>query len=116
MDPIAEPRDELRRSVSGGAWYGPALLEALAGFSAAEAHARPISAAHTPWEIALHALGWMEEVTRRLHGGTPALPERGDWPAAEEITETAWTQLRVEITAATRPWMQRWRRSRPSGW
>ena len=33
---------------------------------------------------------WTREVTRRLGGGTPALPEDGDWPAVAEVSEAAW--------------------------
>jgi uncharacterized damage-inducible protein DinB len=74
-------RDELRRSLHGPAWHGPALLEALGDVSPREAQARPLAGAHSIAELAFHALAWMEEVTRRLDGSAPALPARGDWPS-----------------------------------
>jgi hypothetical protein len=93
-------RDEVRRSVHGDAWHGTALLEALDAFSAADAGARPIPSAHSPWEIALHTVAWTEEVSRRLGGQEPALPERGDWPSAPEPEESAWALLREEVIVA----------------
>lgn len=100
MDPISHLRDELRRSVHGDAWHGPALGEALARVGAAQAAARPIAHAHSIWEIALHATGWAEEVRRRLEGGTPSLPLRGDWPDAETADEAAWERVRHGLRRA----------------
>ena len=74
-------RDELRRSLHGPAWHGPALLEVLGDVSPREAQARPFAGAHSIAELAFHALAWMEEVTRRLDGSAPSLPARGDWPS-----------------------------------
>lgn len=74
-------RDELRRSLHGPAWHGPALLEALDDVSPREAQARPLAGAHSIAELAFHALAWVEEVTRRLDGTAPSLPARGDWPS-----------------------------------
>lgn len=85
--------DSLRRSVRGEAWHGPALLQALGLFSAAEAGSHPVPGAHSAWEIALHAAGWMQEVARRLRGQEAALPPDGDWPAPPDPPNTdAWAQ------------------------
>lgn len=77
-------RDELRRSLHGPAWHGPALLEVLCDVSPREAQARPFGGAHSIAELAFHALAWMEEVTRRLDGSAPSLPARGDWPSDDD--------------------------------
>ncbi len=82
-DTLTALRDELRRSLHGPAWHGPALLETLCDVSPREAQARPLAGAHSIAELAFHALAWMEEVTRRLDGSAPALPARGDWPSAD---------------------------------
>jgi uncharacterized damage-inducible protein DinB len=100
MDEIRSLRDEIRRSLFGDAWHGPAVLETLASFTAAEAAARPIPTAHPAWEIALHVLAWIEEVTRRVQGGAPGDPERGDWPQAPAPEERAWARLQEEIARA----------------
>lgn len=80
-DTLDSLRDELRRSLHGPAWHGPALLEALCDVSPREAQARPLAGAHSIAELAFHALAWVEEVTRRLDGSAPSLPARGDWPS-----------------------------------
>ena len=80
-DSLDSLRDELRRSLHGPAWHGPALLEVLCDVSPREAQARPFGGAHSIAELAFHALAWMEEVTRRLDGSAPSLPARGDWPS-----------------------------------
>lgn len=91
MDPIARHLDELRRSYHGDAWHGPALGEVLANVTAGEAAQRPFDV-HSIWEITLHATAWIEEVTRRLGGGAPSQPERGDWPAVEDTAEGTWAE------------------------
>lgn len=93
-------RDEIRRSYRGPAWHGPALLETLAGTTAAEALRHPVEGAHSAAELLLHCLAWTEEVTRRLGGADAALPERGDWPPVPELDDGAWAALREELAGA----------------
>ena len=104
MTPVERLLDTLRRSYDGEAWHGPALAEALAGLSATDALRRPIAGAHSPWELLLHLTAWTHEVTRRLHGGAPALPPEGDWPAVPAVEgialERAWADARVALDAA----------------
>jgi uncharacterized damage-inducible protein DinB len=83
VDNLGALREELRRSLHGPAWHGPALLEALGDVSPREAQARPLAGVHSIAELAFHALAWVEEVTRRLDGTAPAIPARGDWPSAD---------------------------------
>jgi hypothetical protein len=100
MDAIELLRDELRRSLHGPAWHGPALLEALDDVSPAEALERPLRAAHTIAELALHSLAWMEEVTRRVAGAADAEPARGDWPPVPELDSPVWTGIKGDIAGA----------------
>ena len=85
---LASLREELRRSLHGPAWHGPALLELLSDVSPREAQERPLAGAHSIAELAFHLLAWMEEVTRRLSGAAPSLPARGDWPADDTALPT----------------------------
>ena len=98
-DPRPAIADELRRSIGGDAWHGSSLLVTLRGVDARLASARPIAAAHTIWEIALHAAGWMREVARRLDGGAPDEPPGGDWPAGG-TGDAAWRAALAGIQAA----------------
>lgn len=101
MDSIRLLRDELRKSLHGPAWHGPALLTLLRDVPASEALGRPLPAAHTIGEIALHCLVWTEEVTARLAGKEPSLPERGDWPEVPPaLDEEAWSHLLDRIEQA----------------
>ena len=101
MKPIDPIRDELRRSLHGTAWHGPALLEALDDVSPAEALERPLRGAHTIAELALHALAWIEEVTRRVAGADNDEPARGDWPAVpEQLDSPLWTGVKGDIAGA----------------
>ena len=79
---------ELRRAANGPAWHGPALLEALADVTPSQAAARPLPAAHSIWEIALHAATWLDILHERTDGqhrdGAGASRGRGDRTAARE--------------------------------
>lgn len=101
MNPIQDLRHEIHRSVHGGAWHGPSLLEALSDVDAAEAARHPVPGAHSILEIGFHALGWIEEVGRRLKSGQPALPERGDWPTGRKTSGVSWEKLPGMIEEAT---------------
>ncbi|MCA0375915.1 MAG: DinB family protein [Gemmatimonadetes bacterium] len=90
FDAVRFLRGEIRRSVFGPAWHGPALLEALEGVTAAEAFARPVEGAHTIAELAVHCVAWMEEVMRRLDGSAPQEPARGDWSAVHARMPGGW--------------------------
>jgi hypothetical protein len=100
MTPLDLIRDELRRSLHGTAWHGPALLEALDDVSPAEAMLRPLPGVHPIAELALHALAWIEEVTRRVAGADNDEPARGDWPAVPTLDSAIWTGIKEDIAGA----------------
>lgn len=99
FDPMRFLRGELRRSLHGPAWHGPALCEALADVSVSEAFARPASGAHSIAQLALHAVAWMEEVHRRLGGAEPEEPARGDWPAVGPRSGAQWDTIRALVAS-----------------
>jgi len=78
-------------------WHGPATTEVLMGVTAQQAGAKPLPTAHSIWEIVLHMIAWQEEVSSRLKGNDPKLPDRGDWPAILQNSEQAWTQAAAEL-------------------
>jgi uncharacterized damage-inducible protein DinB len=80
MDEVERIRDQIVRTLDGEAWHGPPLMDVLADLDAASASARPIPAAHTPWEILLHITAWAEVVLARLGGEAPELSDAEDWP------------------------------------
>jgi uncharacterized damage-inducible protein DinB len=108
-DETARIEDQLRRCFEGGAWHGPAVLEALAGVSHEDAQAHPIPNAHSIWELVLHMAAGHRLVLRRLKGdGAPLTPEE-DWPTVPAPTAEAWreavrtlAQLSQELRIAVR--------------
>lgn len=93
--------DQLERAFRGGAWHGPSLAQTLAGVDAATAGRRPVAAAHTIWEIALHARAWIDVAACRVAGEaigelTPEL----DWAAPENGSEEEWQAALAELEEA----------------
>jgi uncharacterized damage-inducible protein DinB len=103
MSEIQRLEDQLRRAFEGNAWHGPAVRELLADITAATAAARPLSSAHSIWEIVLHMATWEEVVRRRLQGETVAdLPSEQDWPPLRDSSEAAWSQAVQALEQANR--------------
>jgi|SRR5262245_17506279 len=86
---------QLTRAFDGEAWHGPAVLELLSDVDAKTAAARPISGAHTIWELTMHIQGWEEVIRRRLGGEALTLSEDEDFPKTKDTSEAAW-QAAVE--------------------
>ena len=82
--------DELTAAVSGEPWHGDSIQALLRDVTPDLASTRPIRAAHSIWEIVRHLTAWTQEVTRRLAGHPPGLPEIGDWPAPTGGDAAAW--------------------------
>jgi uncharacterized damage-inducible protein DinB len=93
--------DQLRRLHIGDAWHGPSLQEALTGVTAGMAVARPVPNAHNIAELVHHVAAWAGEVTARLGGRTPQLPEEGDFPPPVDVLSDAeWNVLRRRLDDA----------------
>lgn len=84
--------DQLQRALDGEAWHGPALMEILDGIDAKAAAARPISQAHSIWELVLHLAGWERVVERRLHGEKLSLSDQENFGRIPVANEHAWQE------------------------
>ncbi len=82
--------DQLKRAFEGDAWHGPALLELLGDVGAQTAARRPISDAHTIWELTLHVAGWDSVVVRRLRGRASTLEGDDNFPVNVDTSESSW--------------------------
>ena len=91
VDRIAK---QLHRSYAGPAWHGPSLNELLSGVTEAKAAARPVSGAHSIWEIVLHISAWMRIARERLSAEVmrPVQPSE-DWPSVTG----RWTDAVAEL-------------------
>jgi uncharacterized damage-inducible protein DinB len=83
MTEIERILDQLRRAYEGEAWHGPSVREAIAGVTAAQAHARPLANGHSIWELVHHIAVWEDVGRRRLGGDRAAIEISGpeDWPS-----------------------------------
>jgi uncharacterized damage-inducible protein DinB len=93
--------DQLRRSLQGEAWHGPALLELLRDVKAEEAAARPVAGAHSIWDLVDHATAWSLFVERRLRGEEYDVSDAENFPAGAEVSEACWEESRGRLIAAT---------------
>jgi uncharacterized damage-inducible protein DinB len=87
----------LAKTWSSDPWHGPDTKGLLKGLSPEAAASRPVSTAHTIWEVVLHMTAWQREVLARLDGKKPSLPEMGDWPAVPDPTAAAWKGARQDL-------------------
>jgi len=93
--------DQIRRSYAGPAWHGPALLDVLAGVTAAIA-GRRLAGSHTIWEIVLHVSVWQQAATRAL-AGEPMPPDdfADDW-RPPRTTDKEWTEDLADLERSSR--------------
>jgi uncharacterized damage-inducible protein DinB len=90
--------DLLQRAYEGDAWHGPALRELLENVPPAKAPARPVPAAHTIWEIALHIAVYEGVVRRRIEGEPVGeLSHEEEWPAVADTTPASWRRALQEF-------------------
>jgi uncharacterized damage-inducible protein DinB len=90
MSETARIADQLERAFAGDAWHGPALMEILADVEAPAAAARPISLAHTIWELTLHITAWDGAILRRLAGQAASPSDAENFPKIRDTSESAW--------------------------
>src|SRR5262245_53334875 len=89
MAEAARIAEQMRRVMTGGAWHGPSVLEALDGLPVAAA-AHPVPGAHSIWELVLHIDFTQRLLVRRLKGENPAATEADFFPPVADTSEAAW--------------------------
>lgn len=96
--------DQVRRSLEGPAWHGPALLEVLEGVTPKQASTRPLSHGKTIWELVLHAIVWQDAVRAHLAGRWPKIALSGprDWPPMPSPTAAAWRATLARLRRTNR--------------
>ena len=62
MTEIERIEDQLKRSLEGEAWHGPAVEELLVDVTAGQAAAKPAPSVHSVWEIVLHIISTQQLV------------------------------------------------------
>jgi uncharacterized damage-inducible protein DinB len=85
---------QLRRSYEGQAWHGPSLQELLNGVTAVQAAAKPVSGAHSIFELVLHITAWLREALAVMEGKQyETLKGEKDWPPVSETWQGALDDL-----------------------
>jgi len=82
--------DLVDRTHRARAWHGPALLQTLAGVTAALAAKHPVRGAHSIWELVEHVASWYEIVAERMAGEAAAVTPARNFPAVTRATPSAW--------------------------
>lgn len=92
--------DQIRRAFDGEAWHGDSISEILHGVDATTASARPITDAHSIWELVLHITTW-DDVTIQRAGGKALMPsDEENFPSVKDASQVAWEKA-VEAMKST---------------
>ncbi len=95
--------DQLERSLRGGAWHGPSLLEAVEGIDAEAAERRPVAGAHTIAEIVGHAAFWIDAGRRRIGGeAVSEVPPALNFPPQGAASASSWQATLAALDEAHR--------------
>lgn len=98
MSEVERIVDQLRRAFEGNAWHGLALWEILTDVTSQQAFAKPLTGAHSIWEIVNHITVWEKVVRRRIKGEViNGLSPDQDWPAVRDSSEAAWQQTLTKL-------------------
>jgi hypothetical protein len=98
--------EQLKKSLDGEAWHGPALFELLKDVSAVQATSRPIPDAHTIWEIVTHLTAWATETLALYHDPSRArmTPEQNFPPTIYKLDDNAWPAAQNKLRQAHDAW------------
>ena len=99
MTEIDRILDQLKRAYEANAWHGPSIKELLNGITAEQAHARPLTNAHSIWELVHHIAVWEDVGRRRLEGDPAEVPISSpkDWPPTEDASDAAWEKAKAAL-------------------
>ena len=85
---------QLRRSYEGQAWHRPSLRELLEGVTSEQAAAKPVSSAHSIWELVLHVTAWERAALAFVEGKKyETLAGERDWPPVQGTWEATVAEL-----------------------
>ena len=99
MTEIYRILDQLKRAYEGNAWHGPSIKELLSEVTAEQAHARPLTNAHSIWELVHHIAVWEDVGRRRLEGDPAEVPISSpeDWPPTADARDAAWDKAKAAL-------------------
>lgn len=90
MNQVQPILDQYDRAMNGAAWHGDPVWQILNGITADDAALRPVTSAHTIWEIVGHLAFWESVAARRLQGQRAGLEEGRNFPPTPQPTAENW--------------------------
>lgn len=81
---------ELRRAWNGAPWHGPSVAQVVGRLGAKQASSRRARGSHTPWQLVLHLLVWVETPLRRIED--PSYDPTVDFPEPTSADLARWAQ------------------------
>jgi uncharacterized damage-inducible protein DinB len=91
---------QLRLLYEGPSWLGPTLKDLIVDVDEKRARARPLSHAHTIWELVLHITAWLRVSRDRLSATITRDPDEAEnWPPMNGAWQDAISSLEVELYA-----------------
>src|SRR5689334_20819169 len=103
--------DQIEKSITGSAWYGLSLLEAVTGVNAEEALVQLDDSSHSIWQQVRHLDNWIGVFHNRLNGKEMTwLPEEEDWPSTKNLSEQEWKKTKDSVVASHTRFVQQVRK------
>ena len=93
MSEIDRIKNQLQKAFDKEPWSGPSVMEVLNDIQPGKAASKPISSAHSIWEILEHMNSTAENVIRRLKGDFSPFTDEMDWPKVTNTSVNAWKDL-----------------------
>jgi protein-S-isoprenylcysteine O-methyltransferase Ste14 len=81
---------DLRRAWNGAPWHGSSAAEVIGRHTARQAAARRSRSSHTPWQLVLHLVTWVDTPLRRIDDPAYAPPEGADFPEPSSTSDDQW--------------------------
>jgi uncharacterized damage-inducible protein DinB len=83
---------DLRRAWKGAPWHGPSVSAILSRLTPQGAATRTARGSHTPWQLLLHLITWVEVPLRRLDEPDYTPPESEDFPEPTAHDAAQWAR------------------------
>ena len=111
MTPAESFADQIEKSITGPAWYGLSLVEAIKDVNAEQALVRLDDSSHSIWQQIWHLNNWIAVFHNRLNGKEMAwLPEEEDWPSTKDLNEKEWKNTRDTVVASHKRFVEQARK------
>lgn len=92
----------LEQTFQGKPYYGPSVLDTLAGVTAKIAIQKPQWSAHSIWELVNHLTAELNYAREVIEGTATPYAENNTWPEITTASNSRWQQALQELKRANR--------------